>query len=102
MTPNAQTLAQRLAAGRLPQLEALRYAMQIVDALRHAHEEGHCHGALTPDLVILQGSGLELVPADSAAEAAVTGYTAPEQLAGRAPNQQSDIFSLGAILYEIF
>ena len=53
MTPNVQTLTQRLAAGRLPLNDALRCASQIVDALRHAHEEGYCHGALAPGSVIL-------------------------------------------------
>jgi hypothetical protein len=102
MTANAQTLTQRLAAGRLPMNDALRYAVQIVDALRHAHEEGYCHGALTPDAVILTGASVELVPAQPGAVGALTPYTAPELLQGQAPDARTDIFSLGALLYEMF
>src|SRR5580704_10658175 len=102
MTPNAQTLAQRFGAGRMPLNDALRYASQIVDSLRHAHEEGCCHGALTPDAVILTPTGVELVAAPAGAEMHVTPYTAPERLAGHAPDARSDIFALGALLYEMF
>ena len=102
MTPNAQTLTQRFAAGRLPLNDALRFASQIVDSLRHAHEEGCCHGALTPDAVLLTATGVELVPAEAGVAGQVTGYTAPELLTGHAPDARTDIFSLGALLFEMF
>jgi len=102
MTPNAQTLSQRLAAGRLSSSDTLRYGLQIVDALRHAHEEGCCHGALTPDAVVLTGTGVELVPPQPGAVEALTPYTAPERIAGHPPDPRTDIFSLGALLYEMF
>jgi chromosome segregation ATPase len=102
MTSNAQTLTERLAAGRLSHQEALRYSVQLVDALRRAHEEGRCHCALTADTVMLDGNTAELVPGPSDVPFHVTGYTAPEQLKGQPPDQQSDIFALGAIVYEIF
>ena len=98
--PNPQTLAQRMAVGRIPVPEALRYAMILADALRKIHESGHVHGAVSPACVSLGRGGLELMPAlGSAGE--VTPYTAPEVVEGRPADSRSDIFSFGAILYEM-
>src|ERR1039458_4891984 len=102
MSPDSQTLTQRLSAGRLPVNDTLRYALQIVDSLRHAHEEGHCHGARTPDTVLLTGTGVELVAAQPGAVEELTPYSAPERLKGHAPDARTDIFALGAMLYEMF
>jgi len=102
MLPTVQTLTQRLAAGRMPLNDVLRCGSQIIDCLRHAHEEGCCHGALTPDSVILSATGVELIPAESPADRQITAYTAPELLSGQVPDGRSDIFSLGAVLYEMF
>src|SRR6187399_3156086 len=93
------TLAQRLSSGKLPAPEALRLAMLLADSLRKLHDVGRCHGALTPGHVLLTGGGLELLPAE---EPAVAGpYTAPEVLQNGSPDQCSDIFSFGAILFEM-
>jgi serine/threonine protein kinase len=102
MLPTVQTLTQRLAAGRMPLNDVLRCGSQVIDCLRHAHEEGCCHGALTPDSVILSAMGVELIPAESPADRQITAYTAPELLSGQDPDGRSDIFSLGAVLYEMF
>jgi chromosome segregation ATPase len=102
MTANVQTLTESFTAGRMPWNDALRYGAQIIDSLRHAHDEGRCHGALTPDAVILSATGVELVPAPAGEPVRVTAYTAPERLAGGAPDARADIFSLGALLYEMF
>ena len=102
MTPNVQTLTQRFAAGRMPWNDALRYGLQIIDSLRHAHEEGSCHGALTPDAVSFSATGVELTRPQSGDGPRVTPYTAPECLSGNAPDARSDIFSMGALLYEMF
>ena len=101
MTQDVQTLSQRLAAGRLPLSDTLRYALQIADALRHMHEEGYCHGAVTPDAVALTPHGVQLVPAQPGAAEALTPYTAPERLKGQPPDARTDIFAFGALLYEM-
>lgn len=96
-----KTLAQRIAEGRMPASEALRCAMQVGEALRKLHDGGQAHGAVMPSNIVLGDAGAELLPAPEDAAGAVTNYTAPELLQGRAADQRSDIFSFGAVLYEM-
>ena len=97
----SHTLARRIAEGRLPVSEALRYAMQVGDALRKLHDAGEVHGAVTPDQVLLTDRGAELVPQMSPqAGDSVTPYTAPEILLGRPADSRTDIFAFGALLFE--
>jgi hypothetical protein len=101
MTPEIQTLSQRLAAGRLPLSDSLRCAMQMADGLRRMHEEGYYHGAVTPDAFLLTRAGVRLEPARPGAIEALTPYTAPERLKGQPPDARTDIFGFGAVLYEM-
>lgn len=96
----SHSLAQRMTQGRLPVHEALRYALILAEALRKIHDSGHVHGAVSPGCISLNRSGLELMPAlGSTGE--VTPYTAPEVVHGAAPDSRADIFSFGAIVYEM-
>jgi serine/threonine protein kinase len=97
---NTTTLAQRLAEGRIPVPEALRFAMQLAEALRKLQDEGRVHGSVSPVSIALNNNSAELMPAMVAAGAA-TPYTAPEVLAGREPDSRSDIFSFGTVVYEM-
>ncbi len=97
---NTKTLAQRLAESRIPVPEALRYSMQIADALRKLHDEGRVHGSVSPVSFALDNNSAELMPAMTAA-GATTPYTAPEVMAGKAPDSRSDIFSFGTVVYEM-
>jgi len=101
MTDNLQTLSQRLAEGKIPFPEALRYATQMGDALRHMYDEGGAHGALTPETVILTNTGLRLLPALPGDLGRVTPYQAPERMHGHAPDSRADVFSFGAVVYEM-
>jgi hypothetical protein len=101
MTQAAETLTPHLAAGRLALSDTLRYAMQMADALRRAHEEGYCHGAVTPDSFAPTPEGVQLLPAKPGAAEALTPYTAPERLKGQAADVRTDIFGFGAVLYEM-
>ena len=97
-----KTLAQRLSEGRLPVLEALRYAVQLADSLRRLHEAGGVHGAVNPSNLGLVAGGVELLPAPEGSGRAITPYTAPEVVQGRPADAKSDVFGFGAVLYEMF
>ncbi|HEY2016428.1 MAG TPA: hypothetical protein VGH38_23145 [Bryobacteraceae bacterium] len=101
MSDDLQTLSERLCAGPMNVPEALRLAMQLAGTLRQLHSEGRCHGALTPDSVLLTAGGLELFPAEPGATDVLTPYAAPERFLGHEPDACTDIFAFGAVLYEM-
>ena len=96
----SRTLTQRLADGKLPLPDALRLAMSLAEALRQWHDGGRVHGALTPSSIGITTSGIELRAAKRP-QREVTAYFAPEVLRGRTPDARSDIFSFGAIVFEM-
>jgi len=124
---DGQTLAARLAKGALLRAQALEYAVQIAQALARAHSEGIIHRDLKPGNVIITESGVKLldfglakldpVRAPAAAlsslptrEVPITGqgtivgtlaYMAPEQLEGKDVDARTDLFAVGALLYEM-
>lgn len=100
ITLERRTLAQRLEQGKLNAGEALRIGVEAARALRAIHEDGRVHGALSPFAVELTPEGIELAAA-RALRGVPTPYTAPEILKGQAADCRSDIFSFGAIVYEM-
>ena len=119
-----QTLAQRLEKGPLPIAELVETAIQIAEALDHAHRAAICHRDLKPANVMLTKNGVKLldfglaralgtpsVPAGGeTATMALTRdgvilgtlpYMSPEQLEGKPGDARSDIFAFGAVLYEM-
>ena len=78
--------------------EALRHTIGTAEALRALHSRGRACGILQPSNVILRDSGYQLV---SGAPVAIAPYYSPEQVLGREIDARSDIFSLGALLYEM-
>ncbi len=119
-----ENLADRLARGPLPLDRALEYGIQIASALDAAHRRGIVHRDLKPGNVMLTRSGVKLLDFGLAkaferdsdltsaptsgpevtADGSILGtvsYMAPEQLEGRKADARSDIFALGATVYEM-
>ena len=109
-----ETLAARLASGPLPPAEAARVAAAVADALDAAHRRGIVHRDVKPNNVMLTRDGevkvLDFGIAAAADEThsttgsgmyATAAYVAPERVAGEPATPASDLYSLGAVLYEL-
>jgi Tol biopolymer transport system component len=122
-----ETLAARLVRGPLGLADTLRIGAEIADALDRAHRAGIAHRDLKPANVMLARSGTKLMdfglargfapvgPGGSGSQLATMSrpvtaeghlvgtfqYMAPEQLEGREADARSDVWALGATLYEM-
>lgn len=100
------------AAGRPMNVRrAVEIAIQIADAVADAHSQGFVHGGLSPDSIVISAKGRAKIPAfelaahggfeHDGADARLRDYDSPEEAQGRAPDDRSDIYSVGAIFYEM-
>ena len=121
-----ETLAQRLEKGPPPLEQVLKCGAQIAEALDNAHRAGIVHRDLKPGNIMLTSSGAKVLDfglakptaavltgatlsaatprAPMTEEGTIVGtfqYMSPEQVEGKELDGRSDIFSLGAVLYEM-
>jgi eukaryotic-like serine/threonine-protein kinase len=118
-----ETLREQVKRGRLPLKRAIDYGVQIAHGLKAAHDKGIVHRDLKPENLFVTKDGrikildfglaklthhesgsqltketLDTVPG---AVLGTVGYMSPEQVRGQIADHRSDIFALGAILYEM-
>jgi serine/threonine protein kinase len=121
-----QTLREHIKRGRIPARKAIEYAQQIASGLAAAHERGIVHRDLKPENLFVTNNGqvkildfglvkltepeqgsLENAPTITCDETkpgvvmGTVGYMSPEQVRGNVADHRSDLFSFGAILYEM-
>jgi TolB-like protein/Flp pilus assembly protein TadD len=116
-----ETLRQRLRGGAVPLGETLGLLRQILSGLVAAHDKGIVHRDLKPENLFVTldgrvkildfglakrlggsgGSGLDQSLTGAGQIVGTLGYTAPEQLRGQPAEPRSDLFALGAVLYEM-
>ncbi len=122
-----ESLTSRLQKGSFSTAELLQYSIQIADALDKAHRHGIIHRDLKPGNIMLTKSGIKLLDfglaklhseaiissdvsslpteqSELTKEGIIVGtiqYMAPEQLEGKTTDARTDIFALGAVIYEM-
>jgi serine/threonine-protein kinase len=124
---DGETLRQRMAGGRMSLAESLDIAAQVASALSTAHQAGIIHRDIKPENIMLRPDGLVKVldfglaklgggqTITSGTQATImarvdtepgtvmgtANYMSPEQARGQAVDGRTDIFSLGAVVYEM-
>jgi serine/threonine protein kinase len=103
-----------LAAGRLPWRDAVEVIVQVLIALDYAHDRGIVHRDIKPSNILVRPDGSAMVMdfgiakmGEDSAKLTATGqtmgtvrYMSPEQVRGHVLDRRSDLYSVGATLYE--
>jgi len=106
-----QSLRLEMAGRPMNVRRAIEIAVQIADGVSEAHGSGFIHGGLSPDSVVITAKGHAKIPAfelasrggfeETASGIRLRDYDAPEEAKGQPPDDRSDVYSVGAVLYEM-
>jgi len=107
-----ETLEQRLTRGAMPVADAIAMARGVADALAEVHALGIVHRDLKPSNIMLTARGPKVLDFGIAAARGAAGLTqagmvvgtplfmSPEQVQGLPPDNRSDVWALGVVLYQ--
>jgi serine/threonine-protein kinase len=104
-----QSLRQEMGGRPMNVRRALELGIQMADAIANAHACGYAHCGLSPDSVVITAKGHAKIPALALASrdgfaasdaAELHDYDAPEEARGLPADERSDIYSVGAVMYE--
>jgi serine/threonine protein kinase len=106
-----QSLRAEMAGRPMNVRRAVELAVQVADAIADAHAAGFAHGGLSPDTIVITAKGRAKIPAFELAarggfeqgtgETRLRDYDAPEEARGQLADERSDIYSVGAVFYEM-